>query len=146
MRVLVSLCFWVVAGYTCVTVGLALVRCGSLWRAPAALLLDAAVLPHALLLALSLEMYVWQMAFNLAQLKCPDKAAVLLEPGLLPELASWWPLDICGSVLEAAIAKVRHRGFKAPPQLQSSLQCSRQTFGALTPTMCPCCRCGRDGR
>lgn len=114
--VLASLLFWLVAARTCVAVGLALAGCSSLWQAPAALLLDAAVLPHTLLLALSLETWVWQMALNLAQLKCPEKAAVLLEPGLLPELASWWPLDICGAVLEAAVAKVRPRGLGTMPR------------------------------
>lgn len=106
-RALSILGFWTISARSCIAVGRTLARCGSLWRAPAALLLDTAVLPSTLLLALMPEVWAWRTAVDLALAKQHEAAvAALFQPHMLPEQAVWWPLELCHTVLEIAVAVV----------------------------------------
>ena len=80
------------------------------WRQlPAALLLDPAVLPYTVLLALSLELCYYRSQFDALLFK--GSLPLLLpywQRATLPELAAsgWWPLELCRACLELAVAQV----------------------------------------
>lgn len=113
-RALSILGFWTISARSCIAVGRTLACCGSLWRAPAALLLDTAVLPSTLLLALMPEVWAWRIAVDLALAKQHEAAvAALFQPHMLPEQAVWWPLELCRTMLEFAVAVVSWLGSRA---------------------------------
>lgn len=108
-RALFSLAFWLAAARTAYLTAAAVLAAGSLRHVPAALLLNPAVLPHTLLLALSLEVWAWQAAMDCSELLDRDDAAVatLKEASASLAAASWWPLEACHVLLELAVIGVR---------------------------------------
>ena len=104
-----SLAFWTAAADTLTRVTAAFRRCPAWWQLPAALLLDPAVLPYTVLLALSLEPWFFHSQVDLLVVQGRLGLLPDIYPTLLHELAvsSWWPLELCRAALELAVAAVR---------------------------------------
>ena len=106
-RVLFSLAFWLAAARTTYLTAAAALAAGGLRHVPAALLLNPAVLPHTLLLALSLEPWARQAAIDSTALLDDGQAAVeALEAAAPLEGSSWWPLGVCCGLLQLTVALV----------------------------------------
>lgn len=107
-RMVFSLLFWCAAARSAYIVAAAALAAGSFRRVPAALLLNPAVLPQALLLAFAGEAWTRQAVVDcMYSLEDGQKAAATVEAATPPHDASWWPLGACRAALQLTVALVR---------------------------------------
>lgn len=104
-----QLAYWAAAGRAAGAVLGAAFRAGPL-RLPIALLGDMAVLPHLLLLLLSLERWAWHAVVDVAVAAGGLPQLPRICRLLPPDPAACWPLEICCRGLQLAAVKVSGQG------------------------------------
>lgn len=102
-----SLAFWAAAAQTTARVAHTVLACPTWLQLPSALL-RGVMLPYSVLLALSLEHWMFQWAVDDLMLVGGLGLLPALHERLLPVLAAagWWPLELCRAWLELAVAAV----------------------------------------
>lgn len=108
-RVLFSLLFWFAAARSTYLTAAAALAAGGLLRVPAALLLNSAVLPHALLLALSGDLWTRQAVLDSIDAEGRPAEAAAVQAAAPLDDASWTPLAACRTVLQLALVLVSCR-------------------------------------